>query len=100
MSNIVINRSDLITMINRLLRKYNASGALLFGSYARQEANPDSDIDVMVIGGAAFRLMDIFAIAEELHEMTGKAVDVYECTEINRDSDFYRSIMREGVTVA
>lgn len=100
MENTVMNRAELMDMIAQLLKKYNASGALLFGSYARGEAEPDSDIDVMVIGGKSFRLMDVFAIAEELHEMTGKAVDVYELTEINRDSEFYHSIMREGVTVA
>lgn len=100
MENTVMNRVELMSMIAQLLKKYNASGALLFGSYARGEAEPESDIDVMVIGGEAFRLMDVFAIAEELHEMTGKAVDVYELTEINQNSEFYHSILREGVAVA
>lgn len=100
MEKTIINRGELLTLIAGLLNKYHASGALLFGSYAREEANPDSDIDVMVIGGESFRLMDVFAIAEELHELTGKAVDVYERTEIEPNSDFYHSIMREGVAVA
>ena len=74
--------------------------AILFGSYARQEADVLSDIDLVVIGGAAFSPTDVFSMAEDLHRATGKAVDVYELCEIDQDSDFYRTILREGVPIA
>ncbi len=38
-----------------LLVRYNAEYALLFGSYARGEETPDSDIDVVVFGGKDFK---------------------------------------------
>lgn len=96
----LLEQSEIIALLSPLLKKYHAERALLFGSYARNEAVPESDIDVLVIGGEQFDPTDVFAIAEDLHELTGKAVDVYELREIDADSDFYRSIFREGVAVA
>ncbi len=42
----------------------------------------------------------IFALAEELREVLKKEVDVFEISEINRDSDFYHTIMKERLLVA
>ena len=58
-----------------------------------------SDIDLMVIGGNSFDPTDIFCIADELYSTSGKNVDVYEKQEIEEDSDFYRSIIADGVTL-
>ena len=96
----IISRDDLFSIVIELLEKYHAESALLFGSYARNEATPNSDIDLIIFGGAVFQSTDVFAIAEELHERTGKDVDVYEIQEINHSSDFYTQIMKDGVRVA
>ena len=42
---------ELEATIRLLLKKYHAEYALLFGSYARGEATPNSDIDLVVVGG-------------------------------------------------
>lgn len=86
--------------IRKLLRKYNAEYAILFGSYARGEANENSDIDVIVVGGDKFRARDIFSFGEELREITDKNVDAFEMREVNKDTEFYRNILREGVRIA
>ena len=96
----VLTAEELMRIIKSLLTKYHAQAAILFGSYARNEADAVSDIDVMVIGGAAFEPTNVFSLADDLHRMTQKAVDVYELCEIDQDSDFYRTILREGVRIA
>lgn len=96
----VLTAEELMRIIRSLLIKYNAQAAILFGSYARNEADAVSDIDVMIIGGAAFEPTNVFSLADDLHRMTQKAVDVYELCEIDQDSDFYRTILREGVRIA
>ena len=83
-----------------ILKKYRAESALLFGSYARQEATQSSDIDLLVIGGTEFDPTDVFCIADELHRATGKAVDVYELCELEQGSPFYNTVMTEGIQVA
>ena len=50
----VLTMTGIETVIRQLLCKYSAEYALLFGSYARGEATPLSDIDVIVVGGEFF----------------------------------------------
>ena len=100
MNNQVFTREQLCTVIQALLIRYHAEAAILFGSYARQEADDVSDIDVMIIGGSDFEPTDVFSLADDLHRMTRKDVDVYELCEIDQHSDFYKTILREGVRIA
>lgn len=100
MSKAIYSREELAAIIVPLLRKYHAERAILFGSYAREQATQDSDIDVVIIGGSAFDPTDVFCIADELYRHTGKAVDVYELREIDTGSPFYDAIFSEGVQIA
>lgn len=92
--------TEIENCIRQLVHRYHAEYALLFGSYARGDATPDSDVDVVVFGGAGFRKMNILAFAEDLREMTGKAVDAFEICEIDEDTPFYRAVMNEGRRIA
>lgn len=96
----VMTREELERVIRELLHKYHAEYALLFGSYARGEATAESDIDVIVFGGADFRPGDIFAFGEELRQLTHKDVDAFEIREVNAGTPFYRAVMEEGVRIA
>ncbi len=91
--------NELTQFIAPLIKKYHAERAILFGSYARNEADQYSDVDVMVIGGEKFDPTDIFCIADDLHRITHKNVDVYEKSEINPSSELYNTILTEGVRI-
>ncbi|MEE1275063.1 MAG: nucleotidyltransferase domain-containing protein [Olegusella sp.] len=91
----VFTIEELARLVDPILQRYGASGASLFGSYARGEATPDSDIDLIVLGGPTFDRRDVFSIAEDLYEEAGKPVDVYEESELNPASEFYRSVKRD-----
>ncbi len=100
MSEKVYSIEEITQIILPLIKKYRASKVILFGSYARNEADKDSDIDVLVIGGDAFDPTDVFCIADELNRLSQKKVDVYEEREINHASAFYNTIISEGVEIA
>ena len=100
MSERIYSQDEIAAAVLPLLKKYCAERAILFGSYARQDADAASDIDLLVIGGEGFDLTDILCIAEELHNSLGKPVDVYELREINPQSAFYDMIQKEGVQIA
>lgn len=93
-------KSDIENAIRTLLIRYNAEYALLFGSYARGEETPDSDVDVVVFGGNNFKKSNIFAFAEDLREMIGKNVDAFEICEVDTGTPFYENLIREGVKIA
>ena len=46
------------------------------------------------------KLTQIFALGEELRATFNKKVDVFEINEINQDSEFYKTVMREKVLIA
>ena len=51
MGDTVVSLAQLEDELKRLVGKYHAQAAYLFGSYARSEAHPDSDLDVLIVGG-------------------------------------------------
>ena len=91
---------NIINLIKPIVKKYHVQNIYLFGSYARGEANIESDLDFLVYGGENFKLTMIFALAEELRNVLNKRVDVFEIHEINVDSEFYHTIMKERLLIA
>lgn len=100
MSDKILTGDEIRLAILPLLKKYRAEKAILFGSYARNEADSKSDIDLLIIGGEHFVPTDVFCIADDLYHILAKNVDVYELCEINAGSDFYNTIFAEGVQIA
>ncbi len=96
----VLSFEDIVKIVKPLAEKYHIKEVYIFGSYARGEADGESDVDVLAIAGEGFSSSDIFAFGEELHLAFGKAVDAYEIREINVGTEFYQSVMRERVKVA
>lgn len=100
MNDQVLTIENIINLIKPIAEKYHVQNIYLFGSYARGEANIESDLDFLVYGGENFKLTMIFALAEELRNVLNKRVDVFEIHEINVDSEFYHTIMKERLLVA
>ena len=100
MNDQVLTIENIINLIKPIAEKYHVQNIYLFGSYARGEANIESDLDFLVYGGENFKLTMIFAFAEELRNALNKRVDVFEIHEINVDSEFYKTIMKERLLVA
>ena len=100
MNDYIFTIQDIKTLVTPIAQKYKVREIYLFGSYARGDANESSDLDFLVFGGENFKLTMIFSLAEELRNVLKKDVDVFEINEINRDSDFYHTIMKERLLVA
>lgn len=79
------------------LRVPGISKAVLFGSYARGEATPDSDIDLRIeYQDGALSLLDLSAFSESVRERTGKKVDIVSAAHLG-DDELARAIERDGV---
>ena len=100
MDTVVMKIDEIKELIKPLAEKYNIENVYVFGSYARGEALPDSDVDFLVFGGEGFKLTNIFAFAEEVRRVLDKKADVFEIHEIDQGSDFYNAVMKEKVLVA
>jgi len=66
------NRNAIIA----LTAKHGALKPRIFGSVARGEAGPESDIDLLVKMDEGRSLLDLSALAQDLRDLLGVKVDV------------------------
>ena len=58
------------------LDEYGVTKALVFGSFARGEATPDSDLDLLVTYRNGVNLFDVIALQNKLEKLLGRKVDL------------------------
>jgi len=82
-----------------VLRRYQAANPRLFGSVARGNATPDSDIDMLVdlLPGGGNELLRVAGIAEELSQLLDTRVDVVAVSLLR--SEVSASALAESVAV-
>jgi predicted nucleotidyltransferase len=70
------SRTEIAAAIREALTSNKVARAYLFGSYARGEAGPDSDLDIAVDMEPGSNLLDLVGFQQELEERLGVKVDV------------------------
>jgi hypothetical protein len=78
-----------------IAKAYGLQSMGVFGSYARNEATDESDVDLCVEKGSLRSLFQYFAFVQELEKALDCHVDVIT-TEIN-DTDFLKHVLEERV---
>ena len=69
--------------ILRIATKHGARNLRIFGSFARGEERPDSDIDLLVEMERDRSLLDIIAIKHDLEDLIHRKVDVVTVNAIS-----------------
>lgn len=59
-----------------MLVQYDVSEAYLFGSFARGEQAPDSDIDLHLVCGNTMTFGALYELSHELEKELGRKVDI------------------------
>ena len=72
----VLTLKEIKEKIKPIIKKYNINDVYLFGSYARGEANRNSDIDIYCERGNIDTLWKKNAFKDELEEVLNKEVDI------------------------
>ncbi|MEI6050562.1 MAG: nucleotidyltransferase domain-containing protein [Bacteroidota bacterium] len=71
-----MDRGEINITIIDYLRPYSPERIGIFGSYARREETPNSDIDILVKFKETLSLLDLAKIHRELSLILGKEVDL------------------------
>lgn len=81
--------------ILRLAAQYGASQVRVFGSLARGEAGPDSDVDFLVSFPDTTSVFDVIGLWLALKDLMGREVDVL--TEGGLDDRMKARILKDAV---
>lgn len=74
---------QIIDEVVKILKSFGAKEIILFGSYARGDNNPDSDIDVIVEFNEIKGLFEKARIIRTVEEKTGLKIDILSKDFIN-----------------
>lgn len=76
-------KNDIKRSIKTILKKHGVKKASLFGSFARNEAGKESDVDILVDYPRGKSLYDFIELKLKLEEILNKKVDLVEFDSIN-----------------
>lgn len=95
----MISTTDISTAATRVLAQYDVSEAYLFGSFARGEQTPDSDIDLRLVCGNTMTFGALYELSYELEMELGRKVDVVTNPPEHMRPAFRKSIEQDEVRI-
>lgn len=64
------------SVVHEVMSQYDITEAYLFGSFARNEADEESDVDICIECGDSFTLFSLGGLGIALEAALGRSVDV------------------------
>lgn len=93
----MITLSDISVAVSRVLSRYDVREAYLFGSFARGEQTPDSDIDLRLVCGETMTFGTLYELSLELEEELGREVDIVTNPPEHMRPSFRKNIEQDEV---
>lgn len=78
-----------------LIEKFQPLAIILFGSFARETQNAESDIDIAIVAQNNDK-KDMFLSKQKLEELTSKDIDLVNLTDLNMSEGFKYEILMNG----
>ena len=93
--------------VNPVAQKYGLRAVYIFGSYARNEADDDSDIDILIdrTGSSVRGLFDMGNLYHDLRESIGRDIDLVTTHTLkqkstqNRVPAFVEAVQSERIQI-
>ncbi len=85
--------------IHAIARKHKAEKLWVFGSCARKEERPDSDVDFLVKFGSGVGLVEYVRFERELSHLLGRKVELTVNSALLREPRFADRVCREAVAI-
>jgi predicted nucleotidyltransferase len=83
--------------IMRLMEQYGAYNVRVFGSVARGDAGPESDVDFLVEFRDGTTLWDTVGLWQDLQELLKREVNLVGEDEYNTDTRFMRRARKDAI---
>ena len=70
---------------------------ILFGSYAKGKAKPNSDVDLIISGDV--HGLKFYALVEEIRTALHKRVDLLDVSQLNDNMELIKEVLRDGIRI-
>ena len=97
MCDIIYTIDDIKAALQPVFVKHSVKKAILFGSYVKGVANPNSDVDLLLDSG--LRGLKFVGLIEDVRLALDKEVDVFDETHIIPNSKISSEISKDGVVI-
>ena len=91
--------NDIKELLSEVLNNTEVKKAILFGSYAKNTQTSRSDIDLVIDSEGKLLNIYFYGLLEDLVQKLQKNIDLFEISEIQKNSKIYQDIQKEGVIV-
>lgn len=88
---------DISSALIRVLPRYDVREACLFGSFARGEQTPDSDIDLRLVCGDSMTFGALYQLSLDLEDELGRKVDIVTNPPQHMHPTFRKNITQDEV---
>ncbi len=99
MSEKIYTVEEIKRILKQLLKNMPVENVILFGSYAKNQATKDSDLDFVIDTKEQLIGFKLFSLITKIEETFNKDVDAFEKSEIIENSKIDKEIKRTGVVV-
>ena len=84
-------------IVSKIGKQYGIKRAYLFGSYAKNKATDNSDVDLIIDKGKVHTFKDFFRLHKDLEQELGTNVDLL--TEISVEPNFLEKIKNDRILI-
>jgi predicted nucleotidyltransferase len=99
MENKLYTIDEITRLVGPVVQRYGITKAWLFGSYARGEARPDSDIDICIEEGKPLSLLKIGGLDTDLRATLKRNVDIVGHDFMRLDDSFVEEMNRDRIAI-
>ena len=94
-----MNQEEIKKILREILKDTPVYTVILFGSYSKNTANKDSDLDLVIDTKETLIGFKLYSLIYKIEQAFNKRVDGFEKAEIIENSKIDYAIKQEGVIV-
>ncbi len=95
----VYSIEEIKNILRKLLKDTPVKSVILFGSYAKNKADKNSDIDLIIDTKQTLMGFKLYSLITKIEETFNKEIDAFEKSEIIENSKIDEEIKKTGVIV-
>ena len=80
-----------------IFKDYDIEYAYLFGSYAKEKAKENSDVDILI--SSTVKGLKYYGLVEKISQGLKKKVDLLDTDQLTNNPELLNEILRDGIKI-